>query len=115
MCIEDYKIGLESPSSDVVSVTVAATATPIVPYNRHRRSLIIFPPPANPVFIGKTANVTTANGARINIGIPPEKWTIEEQGTIVQGPIFGIVAAATEVVSYIETLFSLTNWEKENP
>lgn len=115
MCIEDVKIGHETASSDVVSVTVAATATPIVPFNRQRRSLIIFPPPANPVFIGKTDSVTVDNGGRINIGIEPIRLTLDNDGTIVHGPIFGIVAAATERIAFIESLFSVKEWDKENP
>lgn len=78
-------------------VTVAATATLIVDVNPNRKFLEIFNTDDTVnVYVGGSA-VTTSDGHAIG---PGTRLTLS--GAITTAAIYGIVAADTEVVSYLE-------------
>ena len=82
------------------TVTVAATATLIIPSNERRSSFYLLNNGAESMFIGETAATTT-----IAAGFPlaaASQISEDEGNNVYKGPIFGIVAAATEEARYWE-------------
>jgi len=76
-------------------VSVGTTATSIISSNTNAKIRIIENRGSNSVFIGGANTVTTANGFQLSAG---EELDVSDY----TGEIFGIVAASTENVNYVE-------------
>lgn len=77
-------------------VAVGTGATVIKAANTSRKYLSIKNIGANPVFIGGSG-VTTATGYSLGVGV-----TLTMQESVTTAAVYGIVAAATETVSFLE-------------
>lgn len=95
-------------ASTNASVTVAATATTIIPANVDRQSFSIHNAGTVIVYIAENAatTLTAANGIPI---LPNEKWTEDGSGTkVYTGAVVGITSSGTSDVRYWERTVGAT-------
>jgi len=79
-------------------VTVGTTATEIRPAEANRNYLLVTNLSAETVYLGFDNGVTTANGFPL-----PQNAHWERDGVGYNGPLYGIVAAGTADVRFLET------------
>ena len=91
-----------------VVVTVAATDTPFVPYDRSRVALMIAPPGSSTINLSWGGKATLNQGAQLTSASAPLLLTIVQHGVMVHGPIRAIGALGGIVCTYIETCAPIT-------
>jgi len=80
------------------TVTVASTATLIIPSNPGRRMFVIYNNGSNIVYIGPDANVTTSNG----IPILQQSSFTQNGSRMWMGAWYGITVSSTSDTRYMD-------------
>lgn len=102
-CPEGIRMGRRIVTNVGVA-TITTTASTIVPANRDRIGLILFPDATTAVAIGIDRSLSATSGPLLQAAGVPLRLHIDQDGTLLQKQINGIVVAGTAVIGFIESL-----------
>ena len=106
MCMEDVRLGRVTRCGERrINLTVVSQR--VIDQSKHRRTLILFPPPSGTTTFSIRDPVAANVGIVIPASSPPVTLTLDEHGDIVTKAFFAIHSVGGVVSVYIEGTLEL--------